>query len=156
MRQRIRIIPIFLLLIIPVFAQQDPSLLTVDSLFTYRTRFLGPVQWQNDGSGYLAAGAEESVQAAVDVVAHQREVVVAAIERGADDDNLAVGRNGEQVEGELHQSLGRAPQHRPARCLGIKRADHRLMGDGQAIDPGGIQYLVFRVDPEKVLQIEKQ
>ena len=55
MRQRILIIPVFLLLLLPVFAQQsDPSLLTVDSLFTYRTRPLGPVQWQTDGSGYLA------------------------------------------------------------------------------------------------------
>ena len=55
MKQRFRIIPVFLLLILPVFAQQsDPSLLTVDSLFTYRSRSLGPVQWQTDGSGYLA------------------------------------------------------------------------------------------------------
>src|SRR5829696_788843 len=55
MRRRILVIPVFLLLLLPVFAQQpDPSLLTVDSLFTYRTRSLGPVQWQADGSGYLA------------------------------------------------------------------------------------------------------
>ncbi len=55
MRRRIQIIPVFLLLVLPVVAQQaDPSLLTVDSLFTYRTSSLGPVQWQNDGSGYLA------------------------------------------------------------------------------------------------------
>ena len=51
MQRRIRflIIPIFLFLLVPAFAQ-DPSLLTVDSLFTYRTRSLGPVQWQADGS----------------------------------------------------------------------------------------------------------
>jgi dipeptidyl-peptidase-4 len=54
MKRRIQILPVFLLLILPVFAQTDPSLLTVDSLFTYRTRSLGPVQWQKDGSGYLA------------------------------------------------------------------------------------------------------
>src|ERR1044072_8301107 len=55
MIRRFRIVPILFLLILPVYAQQsDPSLLTVDSMFTYRTRPLGPVQWQTDGSGYLA------------------------------------------------------------------------------------------------------
>ena len=35
MRHRLRVIPVFLLLLLPVFAQQtDPSLLTVDSLFS--------------------------------------------------------------------------------------------------------------------------
>jgi dipeptidyl-peptidase-4 len=38
-------------------AQQSPAdgqLLTVDSIFTYQTKSLGPVQWERDGSGYLA------------------------------------------------------------------------------------------------------
>src|ERR1043165_5378659 len=54
MQRRIRffVIPIFLLLLVPAFAQ-DPSLLTVDSLFTYRTKSLGPVQWQGGGGGDL-------------------------------------------------------------------------------------------------------
>jgi dipeptidyl-peptidase-4 len=34
--------------------QSDPSLLTIDSIFTYQTRSLGPVQWQQNGDGYLA------------------------------------------------------------------------------------------------------
>ena len=34
--------------------QSDPSLLTLDSIFTFQTLSLGPVQWQQDGSGYLA------------------------------------------------------------------------------------------------------
>ena len=34
--------------------QSDPSLLTLDSIFTYQTKSLGPVQWQENGSGYLA------------------------------------------------------------------------------------------------------
>ncbi|HEV8428200.1 MAG TPA: S9 family peptidase [Pyrinomonadaceae bacterium] len=69
MKRRIQIIPIFLFLILPVFAQQsDPSLLTVDSLFTYRTRFLGPVQWQNDGSGYLALEPSPTKKTFVDIV----------------------------------------------------------------------------------------
>src|SRR6185369_7393407 len=55
MRRRFSSILILLLLTLPVFAQQsDPSLLTLDSMFTYRIRPLGPVQWQTDGSGYLA------------------------------------------------------------------------------------------------------
>src|SRR5678816_2886705 len=69
MRRRLIIIPVFLLLILPVFAQQaDPSLLTVDSLFTYRTRFLGPVQWQSDGSGYLALEPSPTKKDFVDIV----------------------------------------------------------------------------------------
>ncbi len=69
MKRRIQIIPIFLLLILPVFAQQsDPSLLTVDSVFTYRTRSLGPVQWQNDGSGYLALEPSPTKKNFLDIV----------------------------------------------------------------------------------------
>src|SRR4029079_6774395 len=69
MKRRIQIIPIFLLLILPVFAQQsDPSLLTLDSLFTYRTRSLGPVQWQEDGSGYLALEPSKTKPDGVDIV----------------------------------------------------------------------------------------
>src|SRR5215207_6718147 len=69
MRRRILIIPVFLLLILPVLAQQtDPSLLTVDSIFTFRTRPLGPVQWQNDGSGYLALEPSPTKKSSVDIV----------------------------------------------------------------------------------------
>lgn len=53
MRRRLLIVPLFLLLVVPALAQQG-ELLTVDSIFTYRTRSLGPVRWQDDGSGYLA------------------------------------------------------------------------------------------------------
>jgi len=69
MQRRIRflIIPIFLLLLVPAIAQ-DPSLLTVDSLFTYRTRSLGPVQWQSDGSGYLALEPSPAKKDFVDIV----------------------------------------------------------------------------------------
>ena len=69
MKLRLRIIPVFLFLLIPVFAQQsDPSLLTVDSIFTYRTRPLGPVQWQNDGSAYLALEPSPAKKGFVDIV----------------------------------------------------------------------------------------
>jgi len=68
MRHRILLIPILLLLLVPAFAQQDPSLLTLDSIFTYRTRSLGPVQWQSDGSGYLALEPSTTKKDAVDIV----------------------------------------------------------------------------------------
>jgi dipeptidyl-peptidase 4 len=69
MRRRLYIIPVLLLLILPVYAQQsDPSLLTVDSLFTYRTRPLGPVQWQTDGSGYFALEPAPNRKGSVDIV----------------------------------------------------------------------------------------
>src|ERR1051325_10289608 len=66
-RIRILIIPIFLLLLVPALAQ-DPSLLTVDSLFRYSTRSLGPVQWQVDGSGYLALEPSPTKKDFVDIV----------------------------------------------------------------------------------------
>jgi dipeptidyl-peptidase 4 len=69
MKNRLYIIPVFLLLVLPVFAQQaDPSLLTLDSIFTYRARSLGPVQWQNDGSGYLALEPSPTKRGFVDIV----------------------------------------------------------------------------------------
>jgi len=69
MRHKLLLIPILFLLVIPVFAQQtDPSLLTVDSIFTYRTRSLGPVRWQEDGNGYIALEPSPTKTPAVDMV----------------------------------------------------------------------------------------
>src|SRR5262245_19490529 len=69
MIRRFRIVPIFFLLLLPVFAQQsDPSLLTLDSMFTYRIRPLGPVQWQTDGSGYLALEPSTTKKNFLDIV----------------------------------------------------------------------------------------
>jgi dipeptidyl-peptidase-4 len=69
MRRRLYILPLFLLLILPVYAQQsDPSLINLDSLFTYRTRPLGPVQWQTDGSGYLALEPSPTKKNFLDIV----------------------------------------------------------------------------------------
>ena len=84
MKHRLRIIPVLLLLILPVFAQQtDPSLLTVESMFTYRGKSLGPVQWQSDGSGYLALEPSPTKKNFVDIVRYDvntgdRTVKVAA------------------------------------------------------------------------------
>src|SRR4051794_29428781 len=69
MRRRLYIIPVLLLFILPVYAQQsDPSLLTVDSMFTYRIRPLGPVQWQTDGSGYLALEPSPAKKSFLDII----------------------------------------------------------------------------------------
>ena len=94
MRRTFLVIPVILLLLVPVLAQQvDPSLLTVDSLFTYRTRPLGPVWWQVNGSGYLALEPSPTKKNFVDLVRYdaatgERSVKVAAeklIPQGAKD-----------------------------------------------------------------------
>ena len=65
---------VLLLLVAPAqfSAQQpqpaDPTRLTVDSIFTYRTRSLGPVQWQQDGTGYLALEPSPSKKEFLDIV----------------------------------------------------------------------------------------
>src|SRR6185369_239671 len=69
MKRTIKILPLFLFFILPVYAQQsDPSLLTLDSMFTYRIRPLGPVQWQTDGSGYLALEPSTTKKNFLDIV----------------------------------------------------------------------------------------
>ena len=69
MRQKLLLIPVFLLLLVPALAQQaDPSLLTVDSIFTYRTKSIGPVRWQENGSGYLALEPSPTRKEFVDIV----------------------------------------------------------------------------------------
>ena len=71
MRRNVQIIVVLLLLLVPVAAQQqsDPSLLTVDSIFTYRTRSLGPVSWA-DGSFYYALEPSPTKRNFVDIVAY--------------------------------------------------------------------------------------
>jgi dipeptidyl-peptidase 4 len=82
MRRRLAVIPVLLLLVLPALAQQS-DLLTVDSIFTFRTRSLGPVRWQDDGSGYLALEPSPTQQKFVDLVRYdagtgQRTVKVSA------------------------------------------------------------------------------
>src|SRR5687768_18555694 len=83
MRRRFLTVPVILLLLVPVLAQVDTSVLTVDSLFTYRTRPLGPVWWQANGSGYLALEPSPTKKNFVDLVRYdaatgERSVKVAA------------------------------------------------------------------------------
>src|SRR6478609_5174410 len=81
MKRRLAIIPVILLLAVSAFAQTE--LLTVDSIFTYRTRSLGPVRWQDDGSGYLALEPSPTKTKFLDLVRYdaatgQRTVKVSA------------------------------------------------------------------------------
>ena len=81
MSRRIALIPIILLLAVTALAQAE--LLTVDSIFTYRTRSLGPVRWQDDGSGYLALEPSPTKKNFVDLVRYdaatgQRSIKVSA------------------------------------------------------------------------------
>src|SRR6476620_2272615 len=70
-QQKILLIPVLLLLLVPVFAQQsDPSLLTVDTMLTFRPRSLGPVRWQDDGSGYLALEASATKSHAEEIISY--------------------------------------------------------------------------------------
>lgn len=72
---RIRRIPIILfalLIVAPLFAQQpvrqtDPSLLSLDTIFSYRPRSLGWHQWQANGSGYLTLEPAAEGKDAVDI-----------------------------------------------------------------------------------------
>lgn len=74
--KRIRLVAhllVVLLIATPLFAQQparqaDPSLLTLDTVFTYRPQALAEVEWQADGSGYLALESSPSKKDALDIV----------------------------------------------------------------------------------------
>lgn len=72
MKRRIFSVPtIILLLWLAIFAQQPQpaaDLLTLDSIFTFRTRSLGPVQWQKDGSGYLALEPSATKKEFVEII----------------------------------------------------------------------------------------
>ncbi|MDQ3472105.1 MAG: DPP IV N-terminal domain-containing protein [Acidobacteriota bacterium] len=72
MKRRFFSVPfVVLLLALAIFAQQPQpaaDLLTLDSIFTFRTRSLGPVQWQKDGSGYLALEPSATKPEVVEII----------------------------------------------------------------------------------------
>jgi dipeptidyl-peptidase-4 len=81
MKRKLALIPILLLLAVTAVGQTE--LLTVDSIFTYRTRSLGPVRWQEDGSGYLALEPSPAKKNFLDLVRYdaatgQRSIKVSA------------------------------------------------------------------------------
>lgn len=86
MKRNILIITVLVLLLVPVnlIAQQsDPGRLTVDSIFTYNSKSLGPVRWVADGSSYLALEPSATKKSALDIVRYdalsgERTIKVAA------------------------------------------------------------------------------
>src|SRR5262245_46873696 len=79
--RRVAVVVVLLLLAVPAVAQTD--LLTVDSIFTYRTRSVGPVRWSDDGSGYFALEASPTKKNFMDIVFYvaatgERRVAVSA------------------------------------------------------------------------------
>ncbi len=77
MRRRHFLPPVLLLLFVTLGSAQqtatpapspDESLLTLDSIFTYRVKSLGPIQWQQDGSGYLALEPSATNKDVLDIV----------------------------------------------------------------------------------------
>src|SRR3954468_23461058 len=70
MKTKITVLCILLLvLFVSALAQQsDPSLLTIDSVFSFGTKSLGPVRWTSDGSGYLALESSSEKAGALDLV----------------------------------------------------------------------------------------
>src|SRR6266850_1301147 len=76
MKRKFLFIPVLFLLFVPInlLAQQaDPSLLTVDSIFSYGTKSLGPVRWTADGSGYLALEPATDKPGAADLVRYDAQ-----------------------------------------------------------------------------------
>ena len=73
---RIRSIIVILIILLtatPLQARQqaaasESGLLTLDTLFTYRPQALAEVEWQADGSGYLALEPSSSQKDALDLV----------------------------------------------------------------------------------------
>src|SRR5215813_15577223 len=48
--------------------QTDPSLLSLDTIFSYRPQSLGWHQWQSDGGGYLMLEPAAAGKGALDIV----------------------------------------------------------------------------------------
>src|SRR5882762_862751 len=76
-----------LLLSAALFAQQaaqpDSGLLTLDTAFSYNANSLDAVEWQKDGSGYLALEPNADKKGAVDIVRYDatngaRSILVSA------------------------------------------------------------------------------
>jgi dipeptidyl-peptidase-4 len=62
---------------------QQSDVITLDTLFTFHEKFLGPFEWERDGRGYLKLEPSPSAKGAVDIVRYdaesgQRRVVVSA------------------------------------------------------------------------------
>lgn len=71
MKRKSLLLSILVLLVVSFHSsaqQPDPSLLTVDSIFSFGSKSLGPVRWTSDGSGYLALEPSAEKPSALDLV----------------------------------------------------------------------------------------
>ncbi|MCU1266417.1 MAG: ptpA 11 [Acidobacteria bacterium] len=86
MKRNILLVSGLLLLLVPVALQAQQSdliRLTVDSVFSYGSKSLGPVRWSADGGGYLALEPSTSKPGSLDIVRYdansgERSIKVAA------------------------------------------------------------------------------
>src|SRR5687767_6421338 len=88
-KRRFAIVPVILLLVVTAFGQTD--LLTVDSIFTFRSRSLGPVRWEENSGTYFTLEPSPTKRNFVDLVFYytgtgQRGVLLSA-------EQLVVGSN---------------------------------------------------------------
>src|SRR5215470_7940299 len=63
--------------------QAEPAILTLDTVFTYNPKTLGPVQWQQDGRAYLTLEPSAGAKGALDIARYdgatgERTVLVPA------------------------------------------------------------------------------
>ena len=73
--RRIPVVLLLLMIVAPIFGQQparqaDPSLLSLDTIFTYQPTSPGWFEWQSDSSGYLMLERSASSKNAPEIVRH--------------------------------------------------------------------------------------
>ena len=156
-----------LLLTTPLRAQEtrppaDPSLLTVDSIFTYRTKSLGPVRWTADGRGYLALEPSPTKKDFVDIVRYDvttgnRTILVSAekltptggsapllveeFDLSQDEQKLLVFTNSQRV--------WRSNTRGDYWVVDLKTWDLRKLG-GEAVKPSTLMFAKFSPDGRSV------
>jgi dipeptidyl-peptidase-4 len=156
-----------LLLTAPLRAQEtrppaDPSLLTVDSIFTYRTKSLGPVRWTADGRGYLALEPSPTKKDLVDIVRYDvttgnRTILVSAEKltpTGGSATLLVEEFDLSQDEQKLltftnSQRVWRSNTRGDYWVVDLKTWDLRKLG-GEAVKPSTLMFAKFSPDGRSV------
>jgi dipeptidyl-peptidase-4 len=78
------LIAFFALATAPALPQSRSDLLTLDTLFTYQPKSLGPLQWEADGKGYLMLEPAANKKDAMDVVRYDAATGTRTISVAAD------------------------------------------------------------------------
>jgi dipeptidyl-peptidase-4 len=75
MKRTLPVLAILILLLnvasLPAQQSNESGLLTVDTIFSYGTKSLGPVRWEPDGTGYLALEPSRAKREVVDLVSYK-------------------------------------------------------------------------------------